>query len=104
PGTTSAPWAARACAPGLAVSRVNARTCQLSASMRRATALPCWPVAPVTAMIFWLMLTLLIYAPPGSFFYSTSNFSTLKYYHQALGASTSRMGEDEGHPACRAHV
>src|SRR5579859_2425929 len=51
PATSSAPWAARARAAGLSGSRVSARTRQPSASMRRATAPPWLPVAPVTAMV-----------------------------------------------------
>src|SRR5258708_16226580 len=56
PGTTAAPRAARTWAWDLVVSRVRARTCQPSANRRRATAPPCWPVAPVTAIVLLLML------------------------------------------------
>src|SRR5258706_2046390 len=51
PATISAPSVFNSCAAGLLTSRVNARTCQPSAKSFLATAPPCCPVAPVTAII-----------------------------------------------------
>jgi hypothetical protein len=62
PCTTSAPPSARARAAGLFGSRAKARTRNPFFRRCRAVAPPCWPVAPVTRMVFVFLLSLVIMA------------------------------------------